>query len=246
VASGHPRVRYAKLRIMKEIDFLPEWYVSGKRQQVRFRIQYIALGGLLAIMLAWDLAAGRSVSRMQAELAMLKPPSQVVAQAQQFSQLTAQAAALEERAEQIGRLDSRIDLASVIGELSFLVEKGVVLSEVLLTAEQFKAGGAGSPSTGSTVRPAGSAVAGRDRFAVGSVRFRVLLKGVAASADKVAGLVVRLEDSPYFRDVTASCRNKGLRTTEGDTSLDVSEFEVTSFLANYKDVAVAKPNAKAG
>ena len=31
---------------MKEIDFLPEWYTSGKRKTAAYRIQYVILGGI--------------------------------------------------------------------------------------------------------------------------------------------------------------------------------------------------------
>ena len=54
---------------MKEIDLLPEWYKSSKRRQRNLRGQYIALGGVLIIMVVWNFAAGRSISKVKAQLA---------------------------------------------------------------------------------------------------------------------------------------------------------------------------------
>ena len=56
---------------MKEIDFLPEWYKSGRRRKITYRTQYVVLGGIFAIMMVWNFFAAGSVSRAEAELARI-------------------------------------------------------------------------------------------------------------------------------------------------------------------------------
>ena len=53
---------------MKEIDFLPQWYKTGKRRRVNYRRQYIVIGGLFFGMLAWNFSAGYSVSLLNAQV----------------------------------------------------------------------------------------------------------------------------------------------------------------------------------
>jgi hypothetical protein len=40
---------------MKEIDFLPEWYKSGRQRQIGYRAQVLGMGGVLLIMIVWNL-----------------------------------------------------------------------------------------------------------------------------------------------------------------------------------------------
>ena len=51
---------------MKEIDFLPEWYKSGRRRQVNYRAQYIILSGVFAVMMVWNYVSATSVSKVRA------------------------------------------------------------------------------------------------------------------------------------------------------------------------------------
>ena len=56
---------------MKEIDFLPEWYRSGRQRQMRYRTQYIALGGIFAVMMVWNLVCICSLSSAKTQLARM-------------------------------------------------------------------------------------------------------------------------------------------------------------------------------
>ncbi len=51
---------------MKDIDFLPEWYKSGKRREVSYRTQYMALGGVFLVMAVWSLTTTHSISQARA------------------------------------------------------------------------------------------------------------------------------------------------------------------------------------
>ncbi|GAI77577.1 unnamed protein product, partial [marine sediment metagenome] len=54
---------------MREIDFLPNWYKSGRRRQISYRTQCVALGGVFVVMMVWSFVAGHSISKATAELA---------------------------------------------------------------------------------------------------------------------------------------------------------------------------------
>ena len=107
--------------IMKDIDFLPEWYKSGVRREVSYRTQYIALGGVFLVMTVWSLVATRSIAKARAAF---DDKSAIHAQAQKISAQLAgtqnEVRSLQQRVESIEQIDSRIDVASVLAELSFL------------------------------------------------------------------------------------------------------------------------------
>jgi hypothetical protein len=116
---------------MKEIDFIPEWYKSGRRRRMSYRTQYVVLGGVLAVMVVWDLIAAGSISRAQAELAhSTARQEQMQGPARQYSQIKRLVDELRSRAELLTQMDSRIDVAGVLGELSFLSDHKIVLSKV--------------------------------------------------------------------------------------------------------------------
>jgi hypothetical protein len=222
---------------MKEIDFLPEWYKSGKRREVNYRFQYIVLGGIFAIMMAWNLVATHSISRASAQISRQKP-IQVEAEkaSHKFAEIKSQVTKLQKKAESMGRIDSKIDVASVLAEMSFLIDEKVVLSKVEFGAEKFAGGQRGGAGRGSTVRFARGSSAGKNALWLGDVRFKVVINGVAAEAGDVAELVCKLEDSPYFSQVIPSfSRNAEVKAAKSfeEGKFQVSEFEISCYLANY-------------
>ncbi len=79
------------------------------------------------------------------------------------------------------------------------------------------------------------------------MRFKVVIAGVAASAGRVATLICKLEDSPYFclvyplfsrsKKINPVGR-KSLSGLKAGSSFDredyrASEFEISCYLANY-------------
>ncbi len=87
--------------------------------------------------------------------------------------------------------------------------------------------------------------------ALGGVRFRIVLAGVAAHPAHVPDLVCKLDESPYFQRVSLSF-SRGTRIQVGAGAsgaspagrpaakpaemLDVTEFEIVCYLANYEEV----------
>jgi hypothetical protein len=245
---------------MKEIDFLPEWYKSGRRRQLSYRTQYIALGGIFVVMLVWNFSAARTISRAKAEyLQMATKQSQAEKVSAKLAGLQSELRGFQEKAESINEIDSKIDVASVLAEISFLVDEKVVLGKVEFISEKFakKQNTQSSLNTGAVVR----AIPGKlgRKLPLGDVRFKVVLGGVAADASDVAALICKLEDSSYFSQVVPSfSRNteiKNIRASsfgsrtdfieessdvregylEENKNLRVSEFEIVCYLANYRE-----------
>jgi hypothetical protein len=164
----------------------------------------------------------------------------------------------QNKAESIKEIDSKIDVAGVIAEISYLIDERVVLSKVELISEKFaeKRKVTSSPNMGAVVRAIPGKLS-RKELPLGDVRFKIVLGGVAADARDVAALICELEDSPYFSQVVPSfSRNteiKSLRSSsfdprsdfvgesedvrenslEKDENIRVSEFEIACYLANY-------------
>ncbi len=227
---------------MKEIDFLPGWYKNDRRQQISYRTQYIALGAIFVAMMLCNLVATVSISRATKELAQeqLKAAS---AQdiSEEFILVKNAVTELEKKAEILERINSKIDVASVLGELSFLIDKKIVLSKVELVAEKLGDRPAQQPGSGSVIKAVGPNFVAKEKAPLGDVRFRVVLNGVAADASEVAELTCRLEESAYFRHVYPSFSRSVMIRTESNAAgepLQVTEFEISCHLANYQQVPV--------
>ena len=149
--------------------------------------------------------------------------------------------------ESIEQIDYRIDVASVLAELSFLIEDRIVLNKVELVAEKFpdKKQDKALPDRSAVVRAVRVNVDRKQQLPLGHVRFKVVISGVAADASDVAALICRLEDSPYFFQVvlsfsrSAELKVESILPASGGTpktgaDITVSEFEIHCDLGNYR------------
>jgi len=246
---------------MKEIDFLPEWYRNGRRRQVSYRAQCIALSGVFVVMVVWSLAATHSLSQAQAELARMDAARQEAqGPSVEWAGLESELKQLHQRVKSVQEIDSRIDVASILAELSFLIEPRIVLNKVEFVAEKFGQERKEEipQAVGAVVRPVATPSDDQKALPLGNVRFRVVISGVAADAGDVGDLMCKLEDSPYFWQVNlAYSRNTGItshnagpaapaaevkdKTAEtkdnvrqADAPVRASEFEIHCYLANYQ------------
>jgi len=229
---------------MKDIDFLPEWYKSGRRRQESYRTQYVVLGAVFFIMITWNLIAGSSVSRSMAELSADKTEEkQAEYISGKFSKLRNELREFEEKAGVDEKIDSRIDVAGVLAELSYLISDRVVLSSVDFAADEFSNQQQSRSGAALPVRAAGSNSTGRARLFIGDVRFRIVINGLAADGSDVAELICELESSPYFTHVMPLF-SRGTELRRPDVSsrqnIEVTEFEISCYLANYVTVAGEK------
>ena len=237
---------------MKEIDFLPEWYKNGRRRQVSYRTQYIALGGVFVVMVVWNFIAMHSISKVRAQFAQMSTKqAQAESRSAELAELQSELRDLQKKAKSVEETDSKIDVACVLAEMSFLTDEKIVLSKVAFVAEKFE----DKQQAGTGVRAVRTKLSEKRKLPLGDVRFRVVIEGVAADASNLAALICRLEDSPYFCQVVPSFSRTNVINAAGNPSLrswskspntkgsvqetggniQVSEFEISCYLANYRE-----------
>lgn len=235
---------------MREFDFLPEWYQESRRRQSRMRRQYIALVLIFLTMITFNVTALHRAGRATAQLARRSHERmQAESIVYEFDLVTRQLNELRAKAELMERMDSRIDVAAVLAEMSHVIGEPVVLGAVKFVAEPLTRLEDNPAAGKSAVRVIRKTESPGTEVPLGNVRFRIILSGLAARPGRVADLVCRLEDSAYFERVHPSfSRNTrtqiGALRTEGANNgggtanqemFEVTEFEITCYLANCKD-----------
>jgi Tfp pilus assembly protein PilN len=247
---------------MKEINFLPEWYKSGKRRQISYRTQYIAISGVFVVMMFWSFIATRSISNARAQI------DQKATKQAQAKTVSAKYAGLEDEirtlrkiAESLEKIDSKIDVASVLAEMSFLVDERIVLQKLDFIAEKLvnEQADKQSPNVGAVVRVVRNNSINKKELPLGNVRFKVVIAGVAAETNDVAALMCKLEDSPYFCQAKLSYsrgdgeigignaagtnvvqrieeKRDAVRGARVQEKIQVNEFEINCYLANYRQL----------
>jgi len=248
----------------KEIDFLPQWYKSGRRQQVSYHTQYVALAGVLVVMMVWNFVAAHSISKAEAEFAqVVTRQAEAESASAKSAELESELSRLQKKAESIKEIDSKIDVASVLAEISFLIDEKIVLSKVEFVAEKFvdKQKTQPFPAAGTVVRAARTKFSQKQELPLGDVRFKVVISGMAAKGSDVTDFICELEDSPYFCQIVPSLFSRSaeiraksdllLRSRTGlagrtpnaewgvredGGNIEVSEFEISCYLANYREL----------
>ncbi len=121
---------------MKEIDFIPEWYRTGRKRMVSYHRQYVLMAFLFLALLAWSHATGSFVSRAKArvdktqDLLKIEEPL-----SQTYNKIKAGVADLQSNAHVLERVRPRVDISHVIAELSHLVSDRIVLSRIDVRGE---------------------------------------------------------------------------------------------------------------
>jgi hypothetical protein len=249
---------------MKEIDFLPEWYKSGRRRQVSYRAQYIAIGGVFVVMVVWSFIATHSISKAEAQYAKMSTnQTQAEKVSAKLADLENEMSLSRKNAESVKEIDSRIDVAGVLAELSFLIDEKIVLRKAEYIAEKFLGKDDVKSSSAAVVRAVRANLSNKNKLPLGNVRFKVVIAGVAADASDVATLMCKLEDSPYFRQVVlaysrgdAEIGISGVYSSFAETEvaegtvkskdrvresgvrskIQINEFEINCYLANYREL----------
>lgn len=234
---------------MKELDFLPEWYRNGRRRQSHMRKQYVALVLTFLAMISFNVTATHRASRAAAELTRCQDQHmEAEGVIYEFNRIAKELNALKVRAGLIDRIDSKVDVAAILAELSHLIGESVVLRNVKLVAEPFGRATEEGAAKHTVMRIVAKPEDSTKDTALGNARFRVILTGVAVHPSDVADLVCRLDQSSYFRQVSPSF-SRGVKLTSGAETapadkttakgletLDVTEFEIGCYLANYEEV----------
>ena len=124
---------------MKEIDFLPEWYKNGRRRQVNYRLQYIIIGGVFAVMMVWNHVSVDSLAKVRAKNMELETrQSQSEKVSAKLEEYKKEISVLHEKEKILDSMDSKIIVANVLAEISYLVDESIVLEKVDFISERIQ------------------------------------------------------------------------------------------------------------
>lgn len=214
---------------MKEIDFLPIWYKDALRRQRWYRMQYAAIVCLLAAMIGWSFLTAQSLSKAQAVIRQQQLSPAQKQMLDECVQIQTQLSELGRQAGIIRKLDSKVIIADILAELSFLMDSRLLLTQLDIQAEDFGDNGQGGGDGSGSVRVA-KRLSGGSAPLVGDVRFKIGLEGIACEAGDAAGFICKLESSPYFCQVIP-----GFSRTGKMKEREVSEFGINCYIANYRE-----------
>jgi len=212
---------------MKEIDFIPEWYKTSRKRIVGYHRQYALTALLFVTLLAWSHAAGRFVSKAKADISRIRNLLEIKEPLEEvYSRMKENVDGLKENLHVLRRVEPRINLSHVIGELSYLVDDRVVLSRIEIHNEALR------PAPRAAKKGVVTITAGHNGkssvLPEPNIRSKVTIAGIAAEASDVASLISKLEQSPYFcRIIPEYSRSRDIK---GAT---VVEFEIGCYVANY-------------
>ena len=208
---------------MKEIDFLPVWYKKSRRQQFRYRWQYVIIIIGFVFMAGWSFFSGKIASDSHAYVMDegISTTGEYQKYQAQLKQLTAHEALIE-------KCSSKVMLSSVMAELSFIVDESIILNQFEITAEKYEPGKIANVTATSIIRKTANA---QNENIEQDIIYKVVLYGIATDNNAVAKLLCDLEQSQYFCNVIPSySKNVKLK----DKFL--SEFEISCYIANFKEV----------
>ncbi|RKY04728.1 MAG: hypothetical protein DRP66_11350 [Planctomycetota bacterium] len=220
---------------MKEIDFIPEWYRTGRKRMVGYHRQYVLIAFLFVALLAWSHAAGSFVSRAKAGVdqtqGLLKIEEPL---SQAYNEIKAGVADLQTNAGVLERVRPRVDVSCVIAELSHLISGRIVLGRIDVSSEALQF--APTAEKKHVVTIAAQSNQTSSALPQKSIRSKVAITGIAAEASDVASLISKLEESSWFcRIIPGYSRSKKIK------DVAVTEFEIGCYVANYVQDTGAGP-----
>jgi hypothetical protein len=209
---------------MKEIDLLPQWYKKGKKRQVNYRRQYLVIGGIFLVIVAWNFAATYSLSTVQARLNVVQQSLDSNASvAAKFRAFESEVEQLEDKKKLLSKLNSGINVSALIAEFSWVISDKIMLDEINVSTEKISTA---RTKTSSSVRLGSAAKKTSLAIPQNDYRFKVNISGLADNAENVAQLISSLENSQYFTQVIP-----GLLQNEKDSTH--TKFQIDSYIANY-------------
>jgi hypothetical protein len=212
---------------MKDIDFIPDWYRTGRLRKVSYRRQYTMILCLFGVLVGWSFVSGLSVSRGRAEVNRREQTYQADESiSARFEGLKKELAVLMDTKRILNQVDPRADFGAALAELSQVAGQRIILRSLEVQPEKYvpeKQEDKPSMMTlGSDNSESKSILPGAD------LRYRFKLTGIAADAADVPALISALETSSYFCQILP-----GFSKTIQIKDYSVTEFEVSCYLANY-------------
>lgn len=208
---------------MKEIDFLPVWYKKSRRQQFRYRWQYVIIIIGFVFMVSWSFFAGKVVNNSQAYV--LDDGINTTGEYQKYQ---AQLKQLTSHEALIGKYSSKVMLSAVMAELSFIADESIILNQFEITAEEYEPGKIANVEATSLVRKTANT---QKENSERDIIYKVVLYGIATDNNAVAKLLCDLEQSQYFCNVIPGY-SKNVKFKDKF----LSEFEISCYIANFKEV----------
>ncbi len=207
---------------MKDINFLPNWFMAGQADKQSRRRQCIAIIGLFIVLTVWSFVTGSGLATAHARLKTLRDAGQNRTQAAiQYEQASAKLAELKKQQKLLQLAEGRIVPSAILAELSRLISQRIVISEMSVEPEVY---------TGNakieTKRRAKTVSAGKQEQQY--FRYRLKITGLAAEPALVAQLLRNLENSEYFCQVVPK-----FSLGRSINGIDATEFEINCYLANY-------------
>lgn len=220
---------------MKNIDLIPQWYKASKRRQRSLRGQYIFLSAAIVIVVFWNFVNANSLSNAKAQYhnkQRLLDDSQSIIQ--EYDKIKKEIMQSQKKAEILQDIDSKINIPAIISELGFVADEKVVLSDLKFTSDSKLSSRSGSKQG---IRVSNTISNKKEKVPVGNVRFKGLIRGVAADTADVGEFVRRLESSDYFQSVSlAYSRTSNVKISLGKKTSEkkVSQFEINCYLENFE------------
>ncbi|MDD5459703.1 MAG: hypothetical protein PHF37_09965 [Phycisphaerae bacterium] len=220
---------------MKEINLIPKWYQENKKHRSRCYIKYIAFAAVFVLAAIIWISAEVYVTSGKNRLARLEKENAGYEEiSNKYEMTAAKLNEIKKKAAIMNKINSQMDITSMLGEISFLLEDALIIKKVEVTAEPFaeNAKAAGNSSGLRVTRQHENS----SKTYEGNVKFKISLNGIASEAGKVADLICKLEDSPYFFKVVPSfSQNKTVSSGQGQPAYYATEFEISCYLANFSE-----------
>ena len=219
---------------MKELDFTPQWYKAGRERRRRYLRQYALMALMLTLMAGWGFVINGHVSHVSAEVKEINTAFEKgMMRSEQATVLKGRIAEMKEKTTLLDKVESRTKITAILGELSYLIGKNVILSKLSLQNELIQNSERKDAfASAAVVQVVGSKKDDQDNVVPASPSHcKVVLTGIAARPADAALLIARLEQTEYFdRVFLVYSKPKKLKDK------NVTEFEIRCFVADYQQL----------
>lgn len=209
---------------MKEINFLPDWYIqnlAGRRQR---REYFIVIILIIVDLIAWNLFVNEKAAFAKAGNDYYTKAYQTQSKgAIKYDLAQAAHAQLKSKAAILDSLDSKVNISTILAELTYLTGDKIILNSLEIKAEPVEEK---SSKMDDQIRVAAENL--QKTINLKGKQFKVILLGIAAGPADVAQFINNLEQSNYFRQI-----KPGFSRNSEINGRQVSEFEISCCLANY-------------
>ena len=181
-------------------------------------------------MMLWSFIVGHQINRVSAEVQDVQTAMENAAtRAEEVVILENEIAALKEQKSLLDRISPRTDVTAILGEIAYLMRENIILSKLSFKNELIK-NDVKETSRSMAVVQVGKAKNDQPVIVPQTPsRLKVILTGIAAQPADAAGLIARLEETPYFDQVLlVFSKPKTVRQQ------DVTEFEIQCYVADYR------------